>query len=156
MTADQRAYDAITFDFGNTLLPVDRAGLRAVVEVTGRRIVERLGPFPLEAFLTVWRTAGRFIPERAKASTWILTLVHRRAVDLVRREQRRRRPAPVEDPAAPTPAADEEATLRDRRRAVQAALQQLPTDQREAIELAYYGGLTQAELADRNSWFYRR
>src|SRR5207302_5213476 len=37
-----------------------------------------------EAFLAVWRSAARFVPERAKASTWILTLVHRRAVDLVR------------------------------------------------------------------------
>src|SRR5919201_6052189 len=43
-----------------------------------------------EAFLGVWRAADRFIAERAKPSTWLLTLVHRRAVDLVRREQRRR------------------------------------------------------------------
>src|SRR5712691_675762 len=43
-----------------------------------------------EGFLTVWRTAASFTAERAKASTWILTLVHRRAVDLVRREERRR------------------------------------------------------------------
>src|SRR5438093_13666943 len=43
-----------------------------------------------EAFLALWRTAARFVPERSKASTWILTLVHRRAVDAVRREQRRR------------------------------------------------------------------
>ena len=44
-----------------------------------------------EAFLAVWRSAARFVPERAKASTWILTLVHRRAgVDLVRRSERRR------------------------------------------------------------------
>src|SRR6266700_7890603 len=43
-----------------------------------------------EAFLGVWRAAGRFTAERAKPSTWLLTLVHRRAVDLVRREQRRR------------------------------------------------------------------
>jgi RNA polymerase sigma-70 factor (ECF subfamily) len=43
-----------------------------------------------EGFLTIWRTAGRFVPERSKASTWILTLVHRRAVDRVRREVRRR------------------------------------------------------------------
>src|SRR5919198_197889 len=43
-----------------------------------------------EAFLTLWRSASRFVPERAKASTWILTLVHRRAVDIVRREQPRR------------------------------------------------------------------
>ena len=39
-----------------------------------------------DAFLAVWRTADRFLAERAKASTWILTLVHRRAVDLVRRQ----------------------------------------------------------------------
>src|SRR5436305_5970449 len=43
-----------------------------------------------EGFLTAWRTADTFMPERAKASTWLLTLVHRRAVDLVRREERRR------------------------------------------------------------------
>src|SRR5213079_2267584 len=43
-----------------------------------------------EGFLAVWRNASRFVPERAKASTWILTLVHRRAVDIVRREERRR------------------------------------------------------------------
>ena len=43
-----------------------------------------------EAFLGVWRSAARFVPERAKASTWIMTFVHRRAVDVVRREERRR------------------------------------------------------------------
>src|SRR5437764_3917947 len=43
-----------------------------------------------EAFISVWRTAARFVPERGKASTWILTLVHRRAVDVARREQLRR------------------------------------------------------------------
>src|SRR5246127_4516412 len=42
-----------------------------------------------DAFLAIWRGATRFLPDRGKASTWILTLVHRRAVDLVRREQRR-------------------------------------------------------------------
>ena len=46
--------DAITFDFGNTLLPVDRASLRRVVEVTGERLAARLGPFRLEDFLAVW------------------------------------------------------------------------------------------------------
>jgi RNA polymerase sigma-70 factor (ECF subfamily) len=102
-----------------------------------------------EAFLIVWRTAGTYIRERGKPSTWLLTLVHRRAVDLVRREQRRRQPAPVEAPSAATAAAEEEATLRDRRRAVQEALRQLPADQREALELAYYGGLTQSELAQQ-------
>jgi RNA polymerase sigma factor (sigma-70 family) len=102
-----------------------------------------------EAFLAVWRSAARFVPERAKASTWILTLVHRRAVDLVRREQPRRA-EPLE--AAPHPtgqATEEQAWLRLQRTHVQEALRRLPDQQREAIELAYYGGFTQSELADR-------
>ena len=106
-----------------------------------------------EAFLTVWRTAGSFRTDRAKPSTWILTLVHRRAVDVVRREERRRA-APLdgtEEPDDRGRAADEEIELTDRRRIVQEALRQLPDEQREALELAYYGGLTQSELAERLS-----
>ena len=102
-----------------------------------------------EAFLQVWRGAGSYRPERAKASTWLLTFVHRRAVDLVRREERRRA-EPVEalpDPAGPS--ADEEAVRSSRRQVVRDALRALPSEQRQAIELAYYGGLTQSELADR-------
>jgi RNA polymerase sigma-70 factor (ECF subfamily) len=102
-----------------------------------------------EAFLGVWRSAGRFLPERAKASTWILTLVHRRAVDVVRREERRRAD-PLEQIPEPTGAPTEEiAWLRFERERVQAALSRLPDQQREALELAYYGGFTQAELAER-------
>jgi RNA polymerase sigma-70 factor (ECF subfamily) len=102
-----------------------------------------------EAFLGLWRSAGAFIPERAKASTWILTLVHRRAVDLVRREQRRRT-EPLESAHEPTDdSAEEAAWLRLDRERVQSALAQLPDQQREALELAYYGGYTQSELADR-------
>jgi len=103
-----------------------------------------------EAFLALWRTASRFVPEKGKASTWILTLVHRRAVDTVRREQRRRTDTLEQ---APEPAAggglDEEAWLRLQRERVQGALRQLPDQQREALELAYYGGFTQSELAER-------
>jgi len=102
-----------------------------------------------EGFLAVWRSAARFVAERAKASTWILTLIHRRAVDLVRREQPRRA-EPLE--LAPHPTGDdteEEAWLRLRRTRVQEALRRLPDKQREALELAYFGGFTQSELADR-------
>ena len=102
-----------------------------------------------EAFLAVWRTASRFVAERGKARTWILTLVHRRAVDLVRREQSRRT-EPLKDQAeAGGRTAHEEAWLRLERTRVQEALKRLPDQQREAIELAYYGGFTQSELADR-------
>ena len=103
-----------------------------------------------EAFLAAWRTAAAFDSSRGNASTWLLTLVHRRAVDLVRREERRR--ADVLDDATPVASSastEEAAEVRAQRRAVQAALAQLPSDQREALELAYYGGLSQSQLAER-------
>ena len=102
-----------------------------------------------DAFMTAWRTAAAFDPARGKASTWLLTLVHRRAVDVVRREERRRGDPLDDAPVASGDATDESAEVREERRRVQAALAQLPPDQREALELAYYGGLTQTELAER-------
>jgi RNA polymerase sigma factor (sigma-70 family) len=102
-----------------------------------------------DAFLSAWRSASRFVPERASASTWLLTLVHRRAVDLVRREDRRRG-EPLEAARPETgDATDEAVWLRLERERVQEALRKLPDQQREAIELAYYGGFTQSQLADR-------
>src|SRR5262249_7735801 len=102
-----------------------------------------------EGFLALWRTAARFVPERGKASTWILTLVHRRAGDLGRREGRRRADALHQASEPPGAAVDEEAWLRLQRERVQEALRRLPDQQREALELAYYGGFTQSELAER-------
>jgi len=106
-----------------------------------------------EGFLAVWRTAAAFRAERAKASTWILTLVHRRAVDLVRREERRRA-EPLDDEVVArsgeaSESTEEAAWLRFERERVQAALKDLPDVQREALELAYYGGFSQSELAER-------
>jgi RNA polymerase sigma factor (sigma-70 family) len=106
-----------------------------------------------EGFLAVWRTAAAFRPERAKGSTWIVTLVHRRAVDIVRREERRRadplEPETAADAVDPSGSAEDEAWLGFERQRVQQALRVLPDTQREAIELAYYGGYSQAELAER-------
>jgi RNA polymerase sigma factor (sigma-70 family) len=106
-----------------------------------------------EGFLALWRSATAFRPERAKASTWIVTLVHRRAVDIVRREQRRRA-EPLEatafpEAADPAGSAEDEAWLAFERDRVQAALRTLPDAQREMLELAYYGGYSQSELAAR-------
>lgn len=105
-----------------------------------------------EGFLAVWRSAATFRADRAKASTWIVTLVHRRAVDLVRREDRRRaEPLDLEQRDAPDPAgsAEDEAWLGFERDRVQRLLRALPDAQREALELAYYGGYSQTELAER-------
>ena len=103
-----------------------------------------------DAFLAVWRTAGRFMPERAQARTWLLTIVHRRAVDLVRREERRRT-EPIEaapDASGHEDAADAAWAALERER-VRGALSRLPDQQREALELAYYDGFTQSQLAER-------
>jgi RNA polymerase sigma factor (sigma-70 family) len=102
-----------------------------------------------EAFLTLWRTAASFSPDRGKASTWILTLVHRRAVDVVRREQRRRTELLERAPEPSGGDVPEDAWLRLQRERVQEALRQLPDGQREALELAYYAGFSQSELAER-------
>jgi RNA polymerase sigma-70 factor (ECF subfamily) len=102
-----------------------------------------------DAFLSVFRSAAGFAAERGTPKTWILTLVHRRAVDLVRRQQRAgAEPLEAVEPVAGG-ATDEEAAVREQRRAVQEALRRLTREQREALELAYYGGLTQSEIAER-------
>jgi RNA polymerase sigma-70 factor, ECF subfamily len=103
-----------------------------------------------EGFLAVWRSASRFVPERGRAQTWILTLVHRRAVDLVRREDRRRAETLEEDAETGEETSAEDAVWRRfERERIQGALKLLPDQQREALELAYYSGFTQAELAER-------
>ena len=103
-----------------------------------------------DAFLGIWRGAARFVPERARAAAWIMTLVHRRAVDLVRREQRRRA-VPLEDgdDSRTADSTENVVWLRLERERVQHAMAQLPDQQRETLELAYYGGFTQTELAQR-------
>src|ERR687888_275326 len=121
----------------------------AVVALVARSDEQTLAEDGVQgAFLAIWRGAVRFLPERAKASTWIMTPVHRRAVDLVRREQRRRGEPAEQTPATAEPA-DEAVWLRLQRERVQQALRALPDQQREALELAYYGGFTQSELAER-------
>ncbi len=104
-----------------------------------------------DAFLQVWRSAGRFHSEKGSARVWLLTFVHRRAVDLVRREQRRRTAPLREAPEEQATPADDAVWLRLERERVQAALAQLPDQQREVLELAYWGGFTQSELAERLS-----
>lgn len=100
-----------------------------------------------DAFLTVWRNAAGYRRERGTPRTWILTIVHRRAVDLVRREQRRRA-EPVEEHELPADDATEETGLaRAEGARVRRALAQLSPAQRRLLELAYYDGLTQSEIA---------
>ena len=101
-----------------------------------------------EAFLAIWRSAERYRIERAKPSTWVLTLVHRRAVDLVRREDDGGRSRSTSRPRPPAARSRRKGAPRAPRRRPDSTAP-APDDQREALELAYYGGYTQSELAER-------
>jgi RNA polymerase sigma-70 factor (ECF subfamily) len=102
-----------------------------------------------EVFLQVWRHSSGFDQGRGSVKTWIATLAHRRAVDAVRRSQSSRdREARVpDDPPAPDVA--EAAIVADERERVRAALGELTDLQRRVIEMAYFGGLTYREVAER-------
>lgn len=106
-----------------------------------------------EAFLVVWRDPGRFDPVRGSVSSWLLTVVHHRAVDAVRREatRRKRTVAPSADGEdwgiPPGPGADQAALGAVVAGKVRDALGELPAEQREALALAYFGGYTQREVA---------
>jgi RNA polymerase sigma factor (sigma-70 family) len=106
-----------------------------------------------EVFLSVWRNPAGFDATRASLSSWLLAMVHHKAVDAVRREEahRRRRDRVEEDLAAGEPAAvrdvGEQAEDRVEAQRVRGALRDLPPVQREALALAYYGGYTQREVA---------
>ena len=106
-----------------------------------------------DAFLGAWRNAGRYAEARASVKTWLLAIVHHRAIDAVRR----RRPtselpdtADIAVPAALTlPDVWAEVSAGLDADTVRAAVRSLSDVQREAIELAYFGGLTQQEIAAR-------
>lgn len=106
-----------------------------------------------EVFLTLWRDPRRFDPVRGSFATWLLTLIHHKAVDAVRRESAVRKrvvlsPEAGEDwSAMPVPGADQTAIARVAAGQVREALGQLPTEQRQVLALAYFGGHTQREIA---------
>jgi RNA polymerase sigma factor (sigma-70 family) len=106
-----------------------------------------------EVFLAFWRDPMRFDSQRGAFGTWLLTLVHHKSVDAVRRESAiRRRTVPAAEDgeewsAPPGPGADQAALGAVEADHVRTALGQLPVEQRQALALAYYGGHTQREVA---------
>jgi RNA polymerase sigma-70 factor (ECF subfamily) len=103
-----------------------------------------------EVFVEIWRQATRFDGERGSVRTWAVTIAHRRAVDRVRSEQSHRdRQVTVGATAVEVPSSPEEDAVdaEDRQRA-RAAMATLPSAQREALELAFYDGLTHVQISE--------
>jgi RNA polymerase sigma-70 factor, ECF subfamily len=111
-----------------------------------------------EAFLAIWRNGSRYDASRGSLRIWVLGIIRHRAIDALRRDRRHeQRRGPTLDTASPDSAphlveaperTDAEVERRFDVRRVRDALGELPDDQRHAVELAYYGGLTQTEIAE--------
>jgi len=110
-----------------------------------------------EVFLAVWRHPEGYEPDRGSVKSWLMGMVHHRAVDAVRREESQRRRAagavadaidPGDDPGVTVV---EELDLPEERSAVRSALAELPSEQRQVLELMYFSGLSQSQIAERLS-----
>ena len=105
-----------------------------------------------DEFLSLWRSGGGYDPRRGSVRSWVLSVVHNRAIDAMRRlGSKAGRDVPDEGIANRLPAVertDAEVERLDDARQVRTALDELPPDQRRVIELAYFGGFTHAEIAE--------
>jgi RNA polymerase sigma factor (sigma-70 family) len=108
-----------------------------------------------EAFMAVWKDPDSYDDERGSVKSWLMGMVHHRAVDLVRREEAHRRRAEAAIPQAMEEQADhaddvvQQLGLSEERRIVRAALADLPSEQRDVLELMYFGGLSQSQIAEQ-------
>ena len=104
------------------------------------------------AFANLWRDAGRYDPRRGLVRTWLMTMVHNLGIDAVRRLSSHERvqadAANLLPQRAARTAPKEQSDARDEAQSIRDALQGLAEDQRQIIELAYYGGRTQGEIAE--------
>jgi RNA polymerase sigma-70 factor, ECF subfamily len=105
-----------------------------------------------EAFLSIWRSRMRYDAARGSVRTWVLGIVHNRAIDALRRGasyERRREPLDVVEERHEAPErTDVEAARREEARSVRSALDTLPPDQRRTIELAYFAGFSHSQIAE--------
>jgi RNA polymerase sigma-70 factor (ECF subfamily) len=105
-----------------------------------------------DAFLSMWRSGARYDRARGSVRTWILGIVHHRAIDALRRatvhDRRRAGDEGIEERFEARERTDVEAARREEAGTVRGALSSLPADQSQVIELAYFGGFTHTEIAD--------
>jgi RNA polymerase sigma-70 factor, ECF subfamily len=105
-----------------------------------------------EAFLSIWRSRMRYEAERGSVRSWILGIVHHRTIDSLRRnlvhDRRRTSSEGIEERFEAPERTDVEAARRDEAASVRAALDTLPGEQEQVIELAYFGGFTHSQIAE--------
>lgn len=106
-----------------------------------------------EAYIGLWRAAARYDSARGPVRSWLLGIVRNRSIDILRRvgvdERRLITIAGFEDRFAESEESETDLIRREEAARVQTALATLPPDQRRVLELAYYGGWTQAEIAEQ-------
>jgi len=105
-----------------------------------------------EAFLSLWRSGGRYDASRGSVRTWLLGIVHNRSIDALRRatvhDRRRASDEGLEERFQAPDRTDAEVSRREEASEIASALAELPDEQGEVIRLAYYGGYTHTEIAD--------
>jgi RNA polymerase sigma-70 factor, ECF subfamily len=104
-----------------------------------------------ESFLKLWRAAGSYRPERASVRTWLLSIVHNRAIDLLRSRASRRRTQEKVEAVAPRFEPSEafaRSLANSQREQVREAMRSLPQEQLKILELAYFSGYTHVEIAE--------
>jgi RNA polymerase sigma-70 factor (ECF subfamily) len=105
-----------------------------------------------ETFWQAWRNAARFDTARGNVGTWLLTICRSRALDRIRARRRKREDTTLDDEAqyeSPQPDPAAAMVISETGRIVRAALAELPDEQRQAVELAYFRGLSQSEIAEK-------
>jgi RNA polymerase sigma-70 factor (ECF subfamily) len=105
-----------------------------------------------DAFLSMWRSGARYDRARGSVRTWVLGIVHHRAIDALRRatvhDRRRSSDEGIEERFEAPERTDVEAARREEAGTVRGAMESLPADQCQVIELAYFGGFTHTEIAE--------